>query len=93
MQTYQPTEYENCLIAAGWVNKADLDPEYVECQRTADEPMSYAQWSSCRAELLELNARWQAEIGDFYPVDDFKKERLANELLDEMCQLETLLGY
>lgn len=92
---YQPTEYEEMMLAAGWLTMADLDDEYQEYVRKDDEPMSYDGWTNCKREWDLLNTTYELIIDPAFRyrelVDD---ERIAQKsLLDRMSWLECILGY
>lgn len=97
---YQPTEYEEMMIAAGWVTLADLDDDYQKCPRAhGDEYMSYEGWVSMKREWDALNAEYEAWITPFYTgiFHDVPMPRplqvLQSDLLSRMSYIETVLGY
>lgn len=104
---FVPNEYEQMLIAAGWVTAESLDTEYQEylrstvwLQRQFDEfePATYAGWKSMREQWNCLDEAYKADVQPYYdskPDGNIPwnvRERESN-LLREMDWLETCLGY
>lgn len=96
---YQPTEYEQMLIAAGWVTVESLDDDYLEYIASvgAYEAASYSTWQSMRNQLAELNAEYETAIEPLYHKDDYRlsyfEQERGKQLLDSMSDLEVMLGY
>lgn len=94
---YEPTEYEQMLIAARWVSIEDLDPEYLEYLKSAPEGTTdYEGWQSMRREWDRLNERYTSDIDPLireYKQLSSSEEALSSDLLCKMSELEYLLGY
>lgn len=104
---YQPTEYEQMLIAAKWVTADSLDPEYqnylsstVDLQRRFDEyePMSYDGWKSMRENWNRLDSAYKTEIQPHYDGHpdgniSWQVREREKQLLRDMDWIETCLGY
>lgn len=94
---YEPTEYEQMLIAARWVSIEDLDPDYLEyVKKTREDVQEYETWQSLRREWDRLNTRYMEEVEPFQlDAENFtvQMEALAEDLLAKMSELEYLLGY
>lgn len=94
---YQPSEYEQMLIAAGWVETGTLDPDYLKYQHVVIMPCDYNNWQNMRREWDALEQRYDNEIEPLYgknnKLPSYALEELERELLDRMAWLEELLGY
>lgn len=95
---YKPTEYEEMLISAGWVEISTLDTDYAKYCRNVYMPEDYNSWQNMRREWDELDKRYGNEIEQHYGHNNNKLpsrdlECLEKELLDRMSWLEQLLGY
>lgn len=104
---YVPNEYEQMLIAAGWVTTESLDGEYQkylssvkDLQRRFDEyePLSYSGWLSTREQWSLLDAEYQAEVQPHYDAKPdgnipWNVREREKQLLSQMDWLETCLGY
>lgn len=96
---YEPTEYEQMYIAAGWMSLGDLDPEYLAYKRNEGHAMDYEDWTSTRREYDELNTAYKNEIETLYKEHGYdyslpyELEIRQNELLKDMSRLEVWLGY
>ncbi|MBI5671266.1 MAG: hypothetical protein HZC41_24990 [Chloroflexi bacterium] len=101
---YQPTEYEQMLIAAGWITPESVDLDYLEYVRLIGkgDAMRYDEWQTTKRELDELDARWNKEIEPLYAMGGYgdyliqmnqEQQQLEKQLLREMSWLEVLLGY
>lgn len=92
---YEPTEYEQLLIAAGWIDAGSLDPEYLEyCRKTDWVELAYPVWLSLRKQWNELDQQYKSEI-EPYTYSSLPSELWARqeELLDQMSEIEIALGY
>lgn len=99
---YEPTEYEQMLIAANWLSIQDVDTDYQEhvttMRRRREDELSYSQWLSSKREWDELNATWEAKVQPYcapYVTLSMPREieELQDSLLRRMNWLEILLGY
>jgi hypothetical protein len=97
---YQPSEYEEMMIAAGWLTLADLDDDYREyCGALGMDAVAYETWVSMKKEWDEYNQRYKVEIQPYYTGDkhdqpmptEVKSEE--QHLLKSMGWLELALGY
>lgn len=81
---YEPNEYEQMLIAAGWITAESCDPEYLDYQRweVHNDQMTYEHWKHLRAEWNRLSAEYEAAA-----------DRRQNQLVDQMSHIEYILGY
>lgn len=96
---YQPTEYEEMLIAAKWLSIEDVDTAYQEYVHGNSDAVRYNTWLSMRREWDELNARYGSEVEPHYSAYSeittipFHIQQLGDQLLREMSDLEIMLGY
>lgn len=102
---YQPSEYEQQMIAAGFIAEGDTDPDYQEyLRRGADDEftMTYSSWVNQKRRWDSLDAEYQAEIAPVYrncPMGEdmtpFTAEfnRREEYLLREMSYCEQALRY
>lgn len=105
---YVPSEYEEMLLAAGWVTLADLDDQYIEYRKRAEYIsfhcvkneflMDYSTWKSEIALMEHLNQRYQNEVDPFYRADNDAPipehiQALHKEIVDQISEIETILGY
>lgn len=93
MTFYTPTEYEEMLLAAAWVNIEFLDPDYEAYIRSDPDAMTYAQWIETKREWNEAHQRF-AELQDEYGIEDcwIVAETEINHLCDTMQRCEWLLN-
>lgn len=95
---YEPTEYEQMLLAAGWVKPEDLDPDYWRYTKISPGEgldggvATYDQWQGMKREWDALNAEYEAIEADF-PDQFHPHTHRQDQLLDQMSRLEYLLGY
>jgi hypothetical protein len=94
---YEPTEYEQMLVAAGWVAIEDIDPDYIEYKRhTDDDRLTYDQWTRAKREWDRLNEIYVERIEPYirdHELMPHSIEDLAEDTLAKMSQLEWELGY
>lgn len=93
---YKPTEYEEMLIAAGWVSIGDLDTDYLTYKQNIDYPVDYQEWDGMRREWDELNTRYENEVEPHFAGGNkpsLRVEWLGDDLLSRMSSLECWLGY
>ncbi len=93
---YQPSEYEQMLIASGWVSIEILDINYQSylqrCHRHDVDEMSYQQWVDTEKELVALSEQF-SELETKYGIgtvwDSAPEETKA--ICDKMAELESYL--
>lgn len=94
---YEPNEWDQMLIAAGFAKPETFDEEYQQylrdCKKSGDETMAYDNWNQCRREWDRLNDEYNAEFPDVTAVLTPAQERRERELLQAMSQCEWALGY
>jgi hypothetical protein len=99
---YEPTEYEQMLIAAGWVDIESVDPEYGEYIKSMKgqselSVMSHAGWQVTRKMWDEANDQYEKEIQPLYYIQDTNltnaQQNRERTLMGELMWLEYLLGY
>jgi hypothetical protein len=104
---YTPNEYEQMLIAAGWITAESLDSEYqkylastVDLQRRFDEfePMDYSAWKSMHEQWNQLDAAYKTEVQPHYDRHydgniPWQVRDREKQLLRDMDWIETNLGY
>ncbi len=91
---FEPTEYEEMLIAAGWVTAESLDSDYVEYQRSADDVLGYECWLDLRREWDSLDSLYMGMInpvGASIAVSGISAAE--NKLVRRMMEIEAQLGY
>lgn len=95
---YEPTEYEQMLIAAGWVTIESLDTEYQEHATSNNDACSYSSWKSLRLRYDELNEQYEKDVEPYYisgnckPIP-YEVEQHGKRLLRAMTDIEIALGY
>lgn len=87
---YEPTEYEQMLIAAGWVDIESLDEDYIDYESRTTDALGYDDWKSLRQEWDSLDAIYLGMISGVGVVAYSETER---QLVSRMAQIETQLGY
>lgn len=98
---YEPTEYEQILLAAGWVTMEDLDPDYLDYKRKYDghpaEILDYANWTVTKHELDALFLRWETEFSPLLtpeaPYMGWQQRKQLDQIMRDTAYLEILLGY
>ena len=95
---YEPTAYEQMLIAAGWVTAESLDTEYLEYVAGNRDAASYSSWQSLRRQWDELNEQYEKHIAPYYRQESditipYEMVRLEKQLLGDMSEIEVILGY
>lgn len=95
---YEPTEYEQMLIAAGWVTIESLDTEYLEYSSGNNDAASYSTWQYLRRQLDELNAEYERDIQPLYDATPsgnigYFERKQEERLLASMSSIEVALGY
>lgn len=94
---YEPTEYEQMLIAAGWVSVETLDEDYLSYIRSNGSDMDYSVWVSMKKQWDDLDSQYRAEINPLYERDGYTlsslEEKRAQALIRDMSYLEVMLGY
>lgn len=96
---YEPTEYEQMLLAAGWVTMADLDTEYMQYLKNTpyrEFTCTYDQWRANVIELDTLAEQWDCEIAPLLTEGcylEYEQKRRMDNLSRAMSNLEFFLGY
>lgn len=95
---YEPTEYEQMLIAAGWVTPESLDMDYQEYTSGNRDAVSYSTWQHLRRQWDELNEQYEKNIAPYYRQESdmtipYEMVRLEKQLLGDMSDIEVTLGY
>lgn len=98
---YEPTEYEQMMLVAGWVKMEDIDPDYQRFLKTTPIEPEFARhidYERMKRDWDALNAQYQAEVEPYYatvtgvPVPDDIVEK-GTRLVKQMGELEYLMGY
>jgi hypothetical protein len=94
---YEPNEWDQMLIAAGFAKPETFDEDYQKYLRdskySGDETMDYDQWNHCRREWDRMNAEWEKEFPDQFATLTPAQEKRQHELLRDMMRFEMALGY
>jgi hypothetical protein len=96
---FQPNDYDQMLIAAGWVTVESLDDDYQDYRRKeGSDALDYSTWLSVKRDWDEANAAYLREFEpDGRPLLDSEltlaQRWRMKELLDRMSWCEQLLGY
>lgn len=96
-EDYKPTEYEEMLLAANWICLEGIDHEYQEYKRHFGNDLSYKNWQYFRRRWNDLNAEYERDVEPHYKQGattiPFFVDQTAERLLDEMSDIEVILGY
>lgn len=98
--TLEINEYEQQMVAAGFIPVESLDneyQEYLDSTRYSEEQMSYQEWQACRARWDELDAFYRANIEPLYTSDalplTYEQKQMEDRYWREVNALEVALGY
>lgn len=95
---YQPTEYEEMLLAAGWIDIENIDPDYKEyLSNLGGDAVEYEMWVSMKKDWDKLCSEYEINFEPLYHKEGYnlttEEKRESDRLLKEMHWLEISLGY